>query len=282
MVKHFFMLMFLITPGIQGGSFLNAVAAPISLPKYSYHAEVNPKDVVGAFNLGYEFHFSPPPKLTFEDLVSIYRDTALGDQLGAALTEKKAFPLNLVQSKTQRQKIDKTHFYFHITGWAKGLKIFTSKESRLNCVEMMTSTADRRTWWLRCNLDLDYKDSTLYLADFKSDISCYSDTKLQQMGCSYDANGVTKKISVPGVAQVLFGMKSFSATQSAYKWLEDTLHFGFTAGILSQKPLPYESHVQEAVDTYLKSAQHQEAKAVADAFPTDLKSTRPYQAKLSF
>lgn len=127
------------------------------------------------------------------------------------------------------------------------------KSSRIRCEETITGSEGNRNWTQICELDREYNESALYLADYWQKSVCSESTRVVR--CSFETRGECKKIEIPGLAQKLFKVDRYSANQTAFKMVENILVSSYIFVQLYGYGEPLVNHVHEAINDYAKTSE---------------------------
>jgi hypothetical protein len=225
----------------------SAQRAPASSAEIEEEIAINPTGKApGTFTVSVRFSRVLAPKLKFADVVDFYAGVEVSNAMTALLAERKSPPLNLLRSELSVHRSGPTTYYV-VTGWAKGLKMFTSHRSRMKCTE----EGSDRAWKQRCELDTEFEGSTKYLAAYRQDTTCAE--KDGTLECRIDYLGDAEAVDVPKLAQLLFNASSYTKNQAAFKMAESLLIGTYAQIALLGYPAPLVENAEEAINEYFKS-----------------------------
>jgi hypothetical protein len=221
--------------------------APASGAEIHEDISINPTEKdPGVFSVSVHFSRKLAPGLKFADVVDFYAGVEISNAIAPLVAERKAFPLNLLRSELTRHTSGATTYYV-VTGWVKGLKMFTSHRSRMKCTEKRTPLA----WEQTCELDREFEGSTKYLAAYQQLTRCTG--KGDTLDCRLDSTGDAQAVDVPKLAQVLLKASSYTKNQAAFKMAESLLIGMYAQIVLLGYPAPLVENAEKAVAEYFAS-----------------------------
>ncbi len=225
----------------------------VSLKEKVVITPVNPQETnlekkITKYALRIDFEIALNSKLTYADILHSYRTTDESNSVSTLLAEHKdkKNPLRKVRTKSERIEAADGKYYFELTGWADGWKVFYKSHSRTLCSERMNSSGN--VWIQTCDLDPTTPDATKYMDLYHQVTTCAN--KGTTVLCSNEFSGLTKNVHVPGVIRAFIGFESYSGNQSAYLVAQNLTDSIYAFATLFGYAAPLKDHVKEAMSEY--------------------------------
>jgi hypothetical protein len=209
----------------------------------------------------------------FDQVIRVFDEPGHGYFAFQKSLASKKYPFNLGRYKLHKE-FDSQHpqsFKLIMNAWMDGYRLFTKRTMVFDCSQQRSQQDTQASWTQSCVAKPHQKDNSEFYESYQQNYHCKQTGPKDLISCSIELTAVTKKVSVPGIVEFLFGVKSYSGFKAALLLTESMLRGYYYLAQLTHSSLKPEELYDTSYQLFVQKGWERSFMKIFDDFLIDEK-----------